>query len=295
MDFKVLGPLEVWRDGAVVAIGGPKPRALLASLLLHANEPVSADRLALALWGEEAPAGASATVRVHVSRLRRALGDDGVVATTAAGYHVRLRPGELDLDRFLRLVEEGREALASDRAADAAALLREALALWRGPALADLADEPFAAAAVAALEEQRLAAIESRLEADLAAGRHGALAGELRRLVAEHPLHERLHGQLMLALYRCGRQADALAVYREARAVLVEQLGIEPGSDLRRLERAVLAQDPALLLPLPEPATAGARASAAGHVRVPLPPTATVGREVELAALEELVDARNGR
>jgi WD40 repeat protein/DNA-binding SARP family transcriptional activator/energy-coupling factor transporter ATP-binding protein EcfA2 len=246
MEFRILGPLEV--DGArgIVPLGGTKPRAVLAVLLLHANEPVSAERLALALWGEDAPPGAIKTVRVHVSRLRRALGDADLVTTSAAGYCLRVRPDELDAERFARLVDDARRALAGGHPEHAAAGLREALALWRGPPLADLAFEHFAAAEIARLEEQRLTALEARMEADLALGQHAEVVGELQQIAAEHPHRERLMGQLMLALYRCGRQADALEVYGDARRVLVAELGVEPGPELRRLHEAILRQDRSL-------------------------------------------------
>ena len=249
MEFRILGPLEVRSELGVVALGGRKPRAVLAVLLMHANEPVSAERLALALWGEDAPGDAVKTVRVHVSRLRKALGDGEVVTTTSAGYRLRVREGELDAERFERLVAEGRRALAAGRAEQAASLLREGLALWRGPPLAGLASMPFAAAEIARLEEQQLAALEARVEADLAAGRHAELIGELQQLTSRHPWRERLHAQLMLALYRAGRQADALEAYRNAREALVEQLGIEPGQELRRLQQAILDHDAALDAP----------------------------------------------
>src|SRR5215212_8219185 len=254
MEFSILGPLEVRGERGAVALGGSKPRAVLAVLLLHPNEPVSADRLALALWGEDAPAGAAKTVQVHVSRLRKALGDPGLVETTPAGYRLRVRRDELDVERFERGVDAGRRALAAGQPEEAAARLRDALALWRGPALADLAFEPFAQAEIERLEEERLTALESRAEADLAAGRHVALVSELRQLVAEHPTREQLVARLMVALYRSGRQTEALDAYREAREALVEHAGVEPGPDLQRLQRAVLEQDPALDPP------AGARA-----------------------------------
>jgi predicted ATPase/DNA-binding SARP family transcriptional activator len=282
MEFAILGPLEVRRDGRVVAVGGPKPRALLAMLLMHANEPVSADRLASALWGDDAPTGATRTVQVHISRLRRALGDEDLVVTTAAGYRLRVRPDELDAERFERLVAEGRQALTDGHAADAGGRLREALALWRGPPLADLTYAPFARSEIARLEEQRLTAVELRTEADLAAGRHLELVAELQRLVAEYPTRERLHGQLMLALYRSGRQADALACYRQAREVLIEELGIEPGVELREFHQAVLAQDPTLLGP-------GRHGNAAMTAPLPMPPTATLGRGAALAELRALI------
>ena len=279
MEFRILGPLEVGERGAV-ALGGIKPRAVLAVLLLHANEPVSAERLALALWGEEAPASAVKTVQVHVSRLRKALGDADIVATTPAGYCLRVRAGRARR-RALRAPRRGRARARSARGPARArgGVLREALALWRGPPLADLAFEPFAQAEIARLEEQRLAALEARVEADLAAGRHAELVGELQQLVAAHPTRERLAGQLMLALYRCGRQADALEAYREARRVLVAEIGVEPGPELRRLQEAILRQD-ASLERRRRPGRAARELDAATA-----PPL--VGRDAELAWLRE--------
>lgn len=239
----MLGPLEVRGEEGAVALGGIKPRGVLAVLLLHANEPVSAERLALALWGEDAPGAATKNVQVHVSRLRKALGDASVITTTPAGYCLRVRYDELDVTQFERLVEDGRRALAAGHPERAATLLREALAIWRGPPLAELAFEPFAGAEIARLEEQRLAALESRLEADLAAGRHAELVAELQQLVAAHPTRERLAAYLMLALYRCGRQADALEAYQNARRMLVAEIGVEPGPQLRELQEAILRQD----------------------------------------------------
>src|SRR3954462_9696978 len=227
MDFQILGSLEVRGERGAVALAGIKPRAVLAVLLLHSNEPVSAERLALALWGDEAPAGATKTVHVYVSRLRKALGDPAAIETTPAGYRLRVRADELDAERFASGVEAGRQAVGDGRPEQGARLLREALELWRGPPLAELEFEPFAQAEIARLEEQRLAAVEARVEADLAAGRHGALVSELRQLLAEHPARERLAGQLMLALYRSGRQSEALEVFRGVRAGLVEASGVE--------------------------------------------------------------------
>ena len=287
MDFRILGPLEVRSDHGAVALGGVKPRSVLAMLLLNANEPVSAERLAVALWGEDAPANAAKTVQVHVSRLRKALDDPEIVATTPAGYRLRLDADELDAQRFERLVEDGRRAFDAGQPEHAGTILREALALWRGPPLADLAFEPFAPPEIARLDEQRLSALEARVEADLAAGRHAALVGELQRLVTMHPTRERLAGQLMLTLYRCGRQTDALEAYREARRGLVAEVGVEPGPELRRLHEAVLRQDaslepPAVLADLPDELDT-ARA----------PPLA--GRGAELACLRECWErARSG-
>ncbi|MGI9097776.1 MAG: BTAD domain-containing putative transcriptional regulator [Solirubrobacteraceae bacterium] len=246
MEFRILGPIDVRGDAGAVALGGPKPRAVLAVLLLHANQPVSAERLALALWGEEAPSGAIKTVQVHVSRLRKALGDADILTTTAAGYCLRVLPGELDAERFERLVEDGRRALAEGRPEDAAATLRAALTLWRGPPLGDFAYEPFARAEISRLEEARLAALEARIEADLASGRHAELVAELQQLVAAHPGRERLAGQLMLALYRCGRQVEALEAYSDVRRALVAEVGVEPGPELRELQQSILRQDVAL-------------------------------------------------
>jgi DNA-binding SARP family transcriptional activator len=199
MDFRILGPLEVWDAGGEVSLGGPKPRALLAVLLLHPNEVVSADQLIDELWGEDSPERAAAALRVNVSRLRKALAQD-VVTTRSPGYAIQIKPDALDLHRFERLVDEGRSLLARGLAADAAVLLRDALSLWRGPALADFAYESFAQAAIGRLEEIRLGAIELRIDADLALGRHDELVAELEALVAEHPLREHLWRNLMTAL-----------------------------------------------------------------------------------------------
>ena len=251
MEFLILGPLEV-RDGdRLLPVGGGKQRALLAILLSRANEVVSKGRLIDELWQSEPPETAVNGLQVNVSQLRKAL-PPGVLVTRSPGYSLRVELGELDLHRFEQLVEE---ALAEDDSATAAATLREALALWRGPALADFVDEPFAQPEIARLEELRLTALERRIEADLALGRHAELVGELEGLSARHPLRERPRGQLMLALYRSGRQAEALGVYQRARQALSEQLGIEPSEALRELERGILRHDPALDI---EPATRAA-------------------------------------
>ena len=258
MQFRLLGPLEVEQEGRLLVLGSAKQRALLAILSLRANEVVSRDRLIDELWGERPPASALHSLDVYVSRLRKTLqanGGERLLVTRAGGYLLRLEPEQLDLTRFERLLEEGRRALAAGNYARAAERLSEALALWRGPALADLAYEPFAAAEVERLEEQRLAALEERLEAELALGRHASLIGELEALSGKHPLRERLHGQLMLALYRCGRQAEALEAYRETRQHLLDEVGIDPSPALQRLEQAILRQDPALELPAPPPSS----------------------------------------
>jgi predicted ATPase/DNA-binding SARP family transcriptional activator len=255
VEFRLLGPLEVLRDGRPVALGGRKPRALLAILLLHANEVVSADRLIDALWGSSPPGAVGNTLQAHISQLRKALGgkdgtaSNGRIRTQRPGYVIDVEPEELDVARFEYLVESGRRALAGREVEVAAGLLREALDLWRGPALGEFAYEPFAEHEIARLEELRLVAVEERIETDLAAGSHRQLVPELEQLTAEHPLRERLRGQLILALYRAGRQADALRVYQETRRALVDELGIEPSPALQQLERAILIQDPGLEAP----------------------------------------------
>ncbi len=246
MEFGILGPLEVRAGGDVVVLGGPKPRALLAVLLLHANETVSAERLAMGLWGDDAGADAVKALHVHVSRLRKTLGNAEVLSTTGGGYRLHVGQGELDADCFERLVAQGHERMQSGDAARAAEVLREALALWRGPALVDVAAAPFAGAEIARLEEKRLAAIETRVEADLAAGHQAEVVGELQQLVAADPVRERLHALLMLALYRSGRQADALDAYARLRAHLADELGLEPSSALKVLQAEILAQSPSL-------------------------------------------------
>lgn len=244
MDARLLGPLEMEHDGARIPLGGRSQRALLARLLLDANRTVGIDRLVADLWGEDPPATAVKMIQINVSLLRKVLPPDALV-TRPPGYALEIEPEAVDLARFERLRMEGQAALAAGSAAHAAELLRQALELWRGPALAEF-DEPFAAIESARLEELRLACLEDRLEADLALGRHAGLVGELDALVEHHPLRERLRGQLMLALYRSGRQADALAAYRRLRQLLSTELGIEPSSALRELERRMLQQDPSL-------------------------------------------------
>ncbi len=268
MEFRLLGPLEViGDDGEPVALGGPRPRALLTLLLLHPNEVVAVDRLVDGVWGEAPPASAQNALQVHVHALRGALGADRIL-TRPPGYLVSVEDGELDVERFERLVGDGRA--------------REALALWRGPALADVAYEPFAQAEAARLEERRLGALEARIDADLDGGDDAALVAELEALVATHPHRERLRAQQMLALYRSGRQADALAVYRDARAAL-DELGLEPSPGLRGLEQQILRQDPDLDLFAPA-ATAQPEPGA-----LPAESTPLVGRELEIAAVTSLL------
>ncbi len=269
MEFRILGPLEVEDEGRVLNLGGAKPRGLLTLLLLRANEAVSRDRLIDELWGDEPPETASTAIQVHISQLRKVLGRD-VIVTQTTGYAVRLEDGQLDLARFEHAVTSARGAAP----AEAAERLREALSLWRGVPLAEL-DGPFATAERGRLEEQRLAAVEQRIEAELALGRHAELLPELEGLVRGQPLWERLRGQLMLALYRCGRQADALEVYRTGRRLLDEELGLKPGAELQRLERAILNHDPSL----ESPVVAGVkrpsvpqRRRASSHTEASVPP-----------------------
>jgi DNA-binding SARP family transcriptional activator len=253
MDLRILGPLEVRVAGGTLALGGVKQRAVLAMLALHLDEAVPSDVLVDGLWGEHPPASAVNTLQVYVSRLRRVLQvedtPDGagvaVLQRRGPGYVLGLDPERLDLRRFQRLVREGTQALRA-APARASGTLREALGLWRGQPLAEFVEEPFARAEIPHLEQLRLGALEACLEAELAVGRHVQLVSELEYLVAEHPLHEGLHGMLMLSLYRSGRQAEALGAYRRARRILAEALGIDPGRALRELEAAILAHDPGL-------------------------------------------------
>jgi YVTN family beta-propeller protein len=256
MDFRILGSLEVYANERPLPLGGHQQRALLALLLLRANQAVPVDEIVEDLWGARPPASATKSVQALVSKLRKLLaepgaeaedgGEDGILLTRSHGYVLTVVAGELDLDRFQSLTEEGRRALAAGRADDAGEKLRDALSLWRGPPLAEFAYESFAQVEVARLEELRLSAMEERIEADLALGRHHDLIPEVEALVAENPLRERLRGQLMLALYRSGRQAEALHGYQRARHTLVDELGIEPGQALQRLEQAILQQDESL-------------------------------------------------
>jgi DNA-binding SARP family transcriptional activator/streptogramin lyase len=245
VEFRILGPLELVEDGRPVELAGGRQRTLLALLLLRANEVVSTDRLIDGLWGDRPPATAAKVLQNAVSQLRRSLGDN-LILTRAPGYLLRVEPDAIDARRFEALLEDGRRTLAEGDAAEAAQTLREGLGMWRGPPLDKFAYEPFAAAEAARLDELRMRALEERIEADLALGRHADLVGELERFVAEHPLRERPRGQLMLALYRSGRQAEALRAYEEGRRHLAEELGLEPGAALQQLEKQILTRDPAL-------------------------------------------------
>ena len=252
MEIQVLGPLDVVIDGRSVELPSAKARLVLAALVVRANEVVSTDRLFEVLWGAQPPDSAANTLQTYVAHLRGALEPDRarrkvgqVLVTRQPGYLLAIEPDRIDAVRFERLAEQGRRELAT-APADAARTLRTALTLWRGEALADFTFEPFVQADITRLTERRLSALEDRIGADLALGEHSGLAGELGQLVSEHPLRERLAGQLMVALYRNGRQADALRAYGRLRETLVEQLGIEPSPTLARLEQAILDQRPDL-------------------------------------------------
>jgi predicted ATPase/DNA-binding winged helix-turn-helix (wHTH) protein len=283
-NFGILGELEVLQDGDLVQLGSPRQKALLARLLISRNATVTTDRLVEDLWGEEAPDTAKHTLHVYVSRLRKALGVDGErLGRQGPGYRFTIEPEELDASRFEDLAKEGRLSLARHDAESAASLLAEALGLWRGPALANFSDELFARDEAIRLTELRLTALEQRGWADLELGRHNEVVGELRDLVTQHPFRESLWEQLMLALYRCGRQADALRVYQTVRVTLAEELGIEPGPALRALEQGILNQDPSL-------DAGGATDVVRSSVELPLQRTSFVGRKDELMQGAALLD-----
>ena len=279
MKFRILGPLEVELDGPPISAKGHKPRALLGLLLLHKNQPVAPEQLIDDLWGDDAPATAANTLQVYVSQVRKIVSDR--LKTEGGSYRLRVEDGELDADRFERLAAEGATALARKSYGESSELLAEALAEWRGPALADLRYDSFAQGEIARLEELRLAAVEDRIDADLGLGRHDQLVGDLESLVSEHPTRERLRSLQMTALYRAGRQADALEAYRQTREALLDELGLEPGPELKELEQAILRQDEALSRrPLPQS-------------NVPVPVSSLVGRQRELAEITSAL--RDGR
>jgi DNA-binding SARP family transcriptional activator len=292
MDYRILGPLEAVDGDRTLSLGGSRQKAVLSFLLLHGNQAVTRDVIVDELWGEVAPPTAVKVLQNCISALRKELpGGSETLRTLGGAYELRLGPDELDRDRFERLLAEGRAALAAGDEAAAAQHLHAALALWRGSPLSDFSYERFAEDEIKRLEELHIAAIEDRIDADLALGRHAELVPELEALVSRHALRERLRGQLMLALYRCGRQAEALEVYRAARRTLLSDLGIEPSRALHELERAILAQEPALESSTSRPATVEAVARPGRSASSPL-----MGREEELALLAAgLDDALAGR
>ncbi|MDX1658622.1 MAG: BTAD domain-containing putative transcriptional regulator [Nitriliruptorales bacterium] len=276
MEFRILGPLEVMGDiGEPVPLGGPKQRAVLALLVLDVGQVVSTDGLVDGVWGQDPPENAGRTLQVYVSNLRKVL-DAETIETRAPGYRLVVDEGDVDLLRFRRLVTRAEDAVPSQRAQT----LNEALDLWRGSALSDLADLPLAQATAAGLEEERLAALEARINAELELGRHEQLVAELESLTTAHPLRERLRGQLMLALYRAGRQADALAVYDDTRVTLSEELGLDPSEQLQALQQRILEQDAALRVP--SPSEEGPRRP---QHNLPAALTSFVGRDEEIRAI----------
>jgi predicted ATPase/DNA-binding SARP family transcriptional activator len=279
LELRILGPLDVSVDGERVGVGGRKQREVLAVLATRSGAAVSTDALIEAVWPEGPPATALTTLQVYVSRLRKVLGA-GTIVSEGGGYRLALEPRQLDSSRFEQLTAKAAECRRAGRFEEAAGAIREALSLWRGPPLADFAYEGWAQPHIGRLDEERLACCEDRFDLELAAGRHTDLVGELQQLVREQPLRERLHGQLLLALYRSGRQADALAAYQDARTKLVEELGIEPGPELQELNRRILNQDPALAAPA-RPVTT--------QSTMPAPATALIGRGRELEQLAALI------
>jgi predicted ATPase/DNA-binding SARP family transcriptional activator len=284
IDVRVLGPLEVDVAGKRVDFEGVKQRTLFVALALRSPETVSVDELLQALWGDAQPSGAVQALQKHISRLRRRLGEGAPLLHQASGYALELDPLAIDARRFEDLLQRARAALGREDAAGAAANLRTALGLWRGDALPEHRFDEFAQREIARLEELRMEALEERLAAELAGGGSADLVGELRALVSAHPLRERLRAQLMIALYRTGRQAEALETMREGRELMVEQLGIEPGPDLRTLERMILAQDPDLMVERP---------TSVVPPRLPAPANETIGRGNDLGEVGELL-ARPG-
>ena len=291
VEFGILGPLEVRHDGRRLDLGGPKRRVVLAALLLRAGEPVSADLLIEALWGDEAPPSAARTLHVHVSRIRAELGSAATrLVTTPAGYRLDVAADELDARRFERLSAHADEDRANGRLEPAATKLAEALSLWRGPALADLRYESFAQADIARLEELRWSAVEERLSVELELGRHRAVLREIEPLAATAPLRERLVELRMRALYHAGRHVDALAAYRDASRRLNSELGLEPGPSLRELERAILTHDPSLADPGASGRPPRAPPSAASYRSAPKRrPVALIGRVLILCAAVFLI------
>ena len=286
MEIRVLGPFEmVADDGQLVDVGGHLPQALLVALALAEGHPVTADQLLQQVWVDDVP-GNRNRLQVHISRLRKVLGSDRIL-TRAGGYTLDIPARALDAARFGQLAADGRAALQRQDAAEAARLLRQALGLWRGRPLAEFADTGFAAPVVTRLEEARVTATEDRIEAELMLGRHRELTGELEALVQEHPLRERLWGQVILALYRSGRQGDALGAYRRARAVLADELGVDPGPELRKMEAAVLGQDPAL----DAPAVPSADSPEHRSGNLPAAASELIGRAAELDAVASMLQA----
>ena len=305
LEFRVLGPLQVAKEGRLLPLGGSKQRGLLALLLLDRNRVVPRDRLVDLLWGESPPASAANSIQIYVSKLRRLLGDGatagaGAIVTERPGYRLRVPPGELDADRFERLIAEGSEALRAGEAERAEKTFADAVALWRGPPFADFTAEPFAQAEIARLEQLRLRALDQRIDAQLLLGHHFEVLADLAMLIDQNPLEERLRAQQMVALYRSGRQADALAAYQDFRRLLGDELGLDPSPDLREIERKVLRHDPALVAsaapsqgaePSPPAPAELPPAASLTQTNLPVPLTPLIGREQELEEAGRLLRA----
>ena len=289
LDLRLLGPVEAYDSGRRVELGGSKQRAVLTYLLLHANTAVSRDRLVAALWEDEKPKSATKLIQIYVSHLRQAFGNGKVtqdlLVTEGKGYRLCCEESAIDLERFRAQIAQGRQTRATGDLHAAAADLEAALRLWRGPPLANVRREPFADDHAERLEDLRTGVIEDLNDLLLDLGKHVELVPELEALVDDHRLRERLHAQLMLALYRCGRQADALNAYGEFRCLLQERLGLDPTRALQDLQRAILTHDPRLDL-----VTAGAEA-----VRLPIPPTTLIGRDGDVRAVRDLLERDNVR
>ncbi|MFD4639768.1 BTAD domain-containing putative transcriptional regulator [Lentzea sp. NPDC058436] len=290
MRFGVLGPLTAWRGDEELRLGTPKARVLVAVLLSRAGHPVSEDQLAAALWGDDPPKSATKNMQTYVHRLRRELGDPARVVRRGAGYLIQADRGELDATRFEDLAQAGQVAEAADALDEASRRLHEAVRLWRGPAFAGMADVPVLAAEAARLDEVRLSVLQSRIAVDLKLGRHAELLGELIALVGVHPLRERLRAQLMLALYRCGRRADALAEYTRARTTLIEETGLDPADELHDLQQRILNQDPSLDL-VPAAVTFATEPKTPAPAELPPDIPDFTGRDDEVATLTEALTA----
>jgi predicted ATPase/DNA-binding SARP family transcriptional activator len=298
-DVRVLGTLEVVRDGRPIALAGPKQRSVLAMLALDANHVMSTDMLIEQIWGDENPQGARRSLQVYVANLRKLLGDGARIESRGGGYVLEVTPDDLDLHRFSRLAAQAREARDKGTIESAARLLREALDLWRGPPLADFTYERFAGERIRRLEKERLEVLELRIELDLALGRHSEVVRELSDLVVDYPLHEHVRALLMTALYRCGRQGEALQVFTAGRELLLDELGVDPSRELQELERAILDQDPILEAPRPSPTTVAPdeggssvnllEFASASPGNLPTRLTSFIGRERELSEVRSLM------
>src|SRR5579863_1768089 len=292
MWFTVLGPLEVTAEDRTVHLSALKQRRMLAALLCRPRQPVGREDLADVLWPDGRPAAAYDNIRSYAHQLRRALGDGQRLRRADAGYLIQAEPAELDASLFDTLALRGSAKLAANCAEEASGLLHEALDLWRGPAFANLTDAALIAEEASRLQERRLAVLEDRIDADLALGRHALVCAELPALVTANPMRERLHGQLMIAMYRSGRQADALKAYQRARVLLISELGIEPGPALARLQQAILNADPSL--DGPEGAAVLGRAAPVVPAQLPRDVSHFTGRASQLRRLDVLGGTASG-